>query len=549
MASPTAQVNVRARLDYAINFLGTAHISTPLKTNRFKAFHRWNLQYKTENNQPIDIAIFAPKCLKLLRGVPIHVKFHGGGFVTGKTNVDFVFAKHLIELTESNNAIIIAPDHRLLPEHDGNDIIRDIQYFWKHVQSDQFRQELRDTILDYFPDDKIVNFNWERVLVSGDSAGGFLAAYSALHLMGKGSHLKIKAAYLQYPMLGYYKRSFPTWNGYKWVPADEVQELLRTVLDSPTNFKTLDPKIRENLNSYRETASGLQLIEKNVPKEIKVAVCEWKTERDIETLMQAKKVDPNLKDRFEKLTLKLQPNDEHQVDYQAALYILREAEIDNVMERIAADPRETFITEKNLETAKHDKVLRETAKAWNDDPRIFYADTWVSEKEAKDGIEAIDKTVHHLKITGQIPLTTGGVPPDRATLSNASASTDTWTSWFKGKDGTLDMLDRVGADIKDGSIQGGECVGGVVTGTVEFSRSHTLPPFFILHGARDVNCPIGDTERFIWLCRRAWEGVDMYLHREEGKGHGFDHDLCTGGRNRVEWLKNVNKKVEEAWLR
>lgn len=87
------------------------------------------------------------------------------------------------------NAIVIAPNYRLVPEHSGADILEDLADFWKWFHSGGLES--------YFASQKLnVELDLDHVLVSGDSAGGYMALMSGLS-QPKGS---IQAILAQYPM-------------------------------------------------------------------------------------------------------------------------------------------------------------------------------------------------------------------------------------------------------------------------------------------------------------------------------------------------------------
>ena len=83
-----------------------------------------------------------------------------------------------------------------MPEHNGEEILSDIDKFWEWFtdEFDGFVQSKRSGI----------KLDKEKLLVSGESAGGFLAAYT--WLTQPKERAAIKALYLQYPMLCQYSR-------------------------------------------------------------------------------------------------------------------------------------------------------------------------------------------------------------------------------------------------------------------------------------------------------------------------------------------------------
>lgn len=88
-----------------------------------------------------------------------------------------------------NNSITVLPNYRLVPEASGEDILEDLRDFWtwfhNHGVDDFLASQNVKLELDY-----------EHLLVSGESAGGYMALQSGL-TRPKG---EIKALLLQYPM-------------------------------------------------------------------------------------------------------------------------------------------------------------------------------------------------------------------------------------------------------------------------------------------------------------------------------------------------------------
>jgi hypothetical protein len=85
-----------------------------------------------------------------------------------------------------------------MPEASGKNILEDVEDFWKWYNNGAFTLWINTQISG-------IKINRSQLLVSGDSAGAFLAVYSWL----KVPDLPIRALYLQYPMFRYYKRDFP----------------------------------------------------------------------------------------------------------------------------------------------------------------------------------------------------------------------------------------------------------------------------------------------------------------------------------------------------
>ncbi|GFF81102.1 polyketide synthase, putative [Aspergillus udagawae] len=109
--------------------------------------------------------------LELMNG---GIRFHGGGFIVGHRTYEPWFAQWLLDLAQAHEAIIITPDYRLLPESNGADILSDIAHFWQWMQTSVVELASKSG----WP----FSLDLTRTLCCGESAGGYLAVYSALHL-------------------------------------------------------------------------------------------------------------------------------------------------------------------------------------------------------------------------------------------------------------------------------------------------------------------------------------------------------------------------------
>ena len=99
------------------------------------------------------------------------------------------FALWLLELAERHSAIIVSPDHRLLPEARVNDILDDVEDSWKWVQTKLAGCLESKTAGRIKPD-------MSRIMTAGESAGGLLSLILSL------SHSdKIRATTAAYPMV------------------------------------------------------------------------------------------------------------------------------------------------------------------------------------------------------------------------------------------------------------------------------------------------------------------------------------------------------------
>lgn len=98
------------------------------------------------------------------------------------------FSAFFVPFLHRNNAICVLPNYRLIPEHTGDDILDDIADFWTWFQSSL------PTYLE--SNGPSIGLDFSRVLVSGESAGGWCALQSVLSLPDS----TFKACFVQYPV-------------------------------------------------------------------------------------------------------------------------------------------------------------------------------------------------------------------------------------------------------------------------------------------------------------------------------------------------------------
>lgn len=102
-----------------------------------------------------------------------------------------MFFYRVIDLAALHNAIIVTPDYRLLPESSGLDIISDLHNFYTWL-----RTNLASFLTTSFPQQKPIP-DLSNILITGESAGGYMAVQSILLGESKG----VKAVIAHYPMI------------------------------------------------------------------------------------------------------------------------------------------------------------------------------------------------------------------------------------------------------------------------------------------------------------------------------------------------------------
>jgi acetyl esterase/lipase len=177
-----------------------SHASSP----KYAPFTVLSTSYKSVNDHPIQVYTLIPKLL--LANItpasssaaaggskptpsPMIVKFHGGFLVTGDALYDDWFPQWLVDYALQHTAVVVLPNHRLLPEATGREIMDDVHDFWTW---------LRDKFPAYLGAEAAgLEVDLAKVLVAGESAGGYLSIQSALGSSGG----LARASIATYPVL------------------------------------------------------------------------------------------------------------------------------------------------------------------------------------------------------------------------------------------------------------------------------------------------------------------------------------------------------------
>ncbi|KAJ1548783.1 hypothetical protein HK405_015149, partial [Cladochytrium tenue] len=161
--------------------------ANPLDCPRYSRFSISSGVYKSVDGHDLLVYLMVPNQQSSTnneKGRKIIVKFHGGLLVTGSALYPDWFAEWLLDLAVAEDAIIVAPDYRLLPEATAAEICSDVDDFWEwfaaHSYSEgSFRQGLTGFVAKNHPG---VTLDFNRVVAVGESAGGHLALLSGLLL-------------------------------------------------------------------------------------------------------------------------------------------------------------------------------------------------------------------------------------------------------------------------------------------------------------------------------------------------------------------------------
>ena len=130
------------------------------------------------NDVDIPIRIYTPEA-KVLTPVPVFYYIHGGGFLAGRPEVVEEMCKLMVQNT---GCVSVQVDYRLAPEHLFPSAVDDCYAVlqWIYANVAQFGGDA------------------EKIIISGDSAGGNLATVCAMLDRDAGTHM-VKAQALIYP--------------------------------------------------------------------------------------------------------------------------------------------------------------------------------------------------------------------------------------------------------------------------------------------------------------------------------------------------------------
>ncbi|KAL5462932.1 hypothetical protein PMIN06_001390 [Paraphaeosphaeria minitans] len=198
----------KKELESAVNYLkGPQFISLePLfdKKQRDKSifedhgFKADTLYYRKPEKYWNEVGLLVPDNIKYDgTAAPVHVFFMGGGFWTGDWKFCPWYLHESLCQARDQGAVILAVNYPRFPLADINDITRAVDDFWAYFYDENdFTEDYKHA----FPG---LSIDRKRLLVSGESAGGYVAAYSVMCAHPK---LEANALFLRYPMLRHYKR-------------------------------------------------------------------------------------------------------------------------------------------------------------------------------------------------------------------------------------------------------------------------------------------------------------------------------------------------------
>lgn len=230
----------------------------PDDMSRFDDFNIFTTSYKEVDNHNISLNVLYEKGLSSSNNStqPIILRFHGGGLVAGDSLFPDFFGQWLLELSKKYGAVIVSANHRLMPEANATDIFEDLEDFWTWVRS---------SLPDFLETKSQGNVKCDlnRILVTGESAGGYLALQLALN-----HPTKIRTFLTQYPMADMRSRWFTesfekNVFGVPQLPKSLIEEHLAmtkargAAAGNPKTVESSDPKLERGPLMFCMIQNGL----------------------------------------------------------------------------------------------------------------------------------------------------------------------------------------------------------------------------------------------------------------------------------------------------
>ncbi|KAK2771989.1 carboxylesterase 3 [Colletotrichum kahawae] len=239
MSSPTVSARPTKERRLKFDELVNALLSDP--PSKFDPFRIYRSHY-TSDDIDIGVDVLLPKSMKAQGLRPVIVRIHGGFLVTGSSLFPAWFTTWILDYAELHGAVIVSPDYRLLPEAKGVDILQDLNNFWSWLGGGGVEHSLASVGLSN------IKLDLDRLLVVGESAGGYLALQSVLHGFASPGGM-----ILAYPMIDlesphYTRRYNKPIVGVPNFPDEIIREFLTSPLSGSNKLLTAaDPPTRLDL--------------------------------------------------------------------------------------------------------------------------------------------------------------------------------------------------------------------------------------------------------------------------------------------------------------
>ncbi|KAK5112007.1 hypothetical protein LTR62_004541 [Meristemomyces frigidus] len=155
---------------------------------KYSPYTTSEITYTTIHSTPLEATLLVPNTIKGKPGkYPLAIRWHGGFWITGHRLLPDWYPTWVLDFCLKHSAIVITPDYRLLPEANGADILEDLRTFYAWLLEP-------GNLASHLPEG--VEADMENLLVTGESAGGWLAWQSALH-----QRSRTAAVIMHYPVI------------------------------------------------------------------------------------------------------------------------------------------------------------------------------------------------------------------------------------------------------------------------------------------------------------------------------------------------------------
>ncbi|KAL9066355.1 MAG: hypothetical protein Q9157_007176 [Trypethelium eluteriae] len=157
--------------------------------SRFDGFERIQANYKIIQDHAVRADVLIPKSLDKSAGKrPVLLRWHGGFLIASGSMFPDFLPLWLLEYALSHSAVFVNANYRLLPESTGAEVLSDMEDLLAWIESD----------LPILLAAHNVQIDLSRLLVAGESAGGYLSVQSGLSRPDL-----VKAVIALYPMLDF----------------------------------------------------------------------------------------------------------------------------------------------------------------------------------------------------------------------------------------------------------------------------------------------------------------------------------------------------------
>ncbi|BDD60084.1 hypothetical protein MPDQ_005395 [Monascus purpureus] len=191
-------------------------VTSNSETGKLTGFDVVQSNYKTVDDHGIRADFLIPKVLPKGKR-PVIVFFHGGCLITGDSLFLNWFPQWVFDLSQKHGAVIVSPNHRLLPEATSLEIIEDVEDFWSWLHSTAVMKLMSSH-------SNPTELDLTRVITSGASAGGLLSI--CLALLYPDSIRSATASYPTVDMASYdVPRAIPAFNPPGFIP-ESVAKLI-----------------------------------------------------------------------------------------------------------------------------------------------------------------------------------------------------------------------------------------------------------------------------------------------------------------------------------